>query len=82
MGTEHGGGGLRDTLNLLVMPIVHGPSVANFEKPAKLQFFAGNLNDLQRTIGMEVRKVSQEITATIYGCLEHCFVTFWSSLVF
>lgn len=59
MGSEHGGGGLSDAMNLLVMPIVHGPSVANFEKPVRLRFFAGDLNDLKQDVMMEERNASQ-----------------------
>lgn len=48
-GLEHGFGELDESLDLLVMPIVHGPSEAKFndDKPARLRFFAGFEKDLQ-----------------------------------
>ncbi|CAN0365853.1 unnamed protein product [Ascophyllum nodosum] len=40
------------TLNFLLMPIVHGPSDVTFhpDRPAKLRYFVGNLEDLQDEI--------------------------------
>lgn len=54
-GLEHGYGELDDSLDLLAMPIVHGPSEAKFndERPARLRFFAGYLGDLQNEIEEE-----------------------------
>lgn len=49
---EHDVGEHDEIVELLVMPIVHGPSEAKFkeDKPAKLRFFAGYLEDLQNEI--------------------------------
>ena len=40
------------TLNFLLMPIVYGPSDVTFhpDRPAKLRYFVGNLEDLQDEI--------------------------------
>lgn len=49
---EHGFEELEERLDLLAMPIVHGPSEAKFndDRPARLRFFAGYMGDLQNDI--------------------------------
>lgn len=50
VGFKHRGGEPSDKVNLLVMPIIHGPSVTNFTKPARLRFFVGDLEDVLEEI--------------------------------
>lgn len=59
-----------DEVRLLAMPIVHGPAVANFNKPAKLRFFAGNLQDLQE----EMREESEVSDVALWYLVPKYFV--------
>lgn len=58
MASKQDGGEPSDKVNLLVMPIVHGPSVANFTKPARLRFFVGNLEDLHEEMREKIEVVA------------------------